>query len=222
MKLRLGQSDTLFKWREPWLIRLRLHSDFVPWLLLSLLFVVTAGSIGFLMGLIDKGWYYAAVGAVIGAFVVGGMVSLAVFFRPDGFQSRVTVDDQSIRRKRDTFGFGQGEHIRERWPFEGLVCIVVPAELLDKSFSVLVLPHASRKRAAYLGFPTHVDMTSLASYLTASGVHIETATPEFAESVKADRPYRSGLVKTLIGLCIAICLGIAVAIVAAGDRIAGN
>lgn len=196
------QRGYVFRWSEPFLMRLRLHRDWLPRLAMCAAVCVAAGSVFFNVGAAEAKRGMGAgpiAAAVFGVIVMGFALSVAIFMGPEAFTSRVKIQEEKLTRERHTMSFLSGLRIWESWSYVQLTIFFVPPQALGQTFSILVMP-PTRKRAkpSLVGVPWHVDLTAVFRYLTERGVRIVEA-PEGVEAVRRQHPYsRSAILGTMV------------------------
>ncbi len=198
-----------FKWREPRLMRLRLHRDLGTRLFLCCGGTLGAASIFFLAGHFERQgnplW-----ASILGGTLIGFVISLGVVFRPEPLLGgSIQIKEGKIYRTLTTFDFGNGVQVKEQWPCRDLSCAIVPSEAIGRSFSVLVLPK-SRNKHVFVGIPRYVIVEQLVDRLHQEQA-IVTIAPELADNVIESGPY--GKFVVVFSTIVAIAMWIAAAVI---------
>ncbi len=167
-----------FKWNEPFSFRVRLRGDILRRLVVVLA-VWAAGTGGFLVLFAinrDPPGIPLAIGL---ATIFGGIAALFMFGRREHVSGRINIGKEGIRYDRTyaSLTLPGTWHEWSHWPYEIIdSCVIVPAELLEKSFSAMSVLVASKQ--VLIGIPNKIDLDELKRHLEGMGVLVQ-----FGESV---------------------------------------
>lgn len=168
-------GTTVFSWKEPWLYRARLRGD--VWLRLAIIAGLWTAAAGiflvlFAMNVRPPGMLLAiGLGAVFGL----GPGILFLLMRRSLAGGSIQINAEGISRYRTyaSLDFSGWSEWTE-WPFDAIDrCVIVPAQHLGRSFSVLQLQADGDWEL--IGIPGWMDVKSLARHLAEQGVSVVPA-----------------------------------------------
>lgn len=163
-----------FRWKEPFLYRLRLHRDLPQRLVLTLGACLIGTGLALMAASVfdspDKFWYILAAGVGIGA-----VYALNAWFHTPTFNAgTVTVYDRKITYRRNAFEWIWAVTRNGDWPLENLSQTVhIPADASKHSFDVLLLK--INNSWTMLGVPPD-KLAGILDYLTEREIEVEAGT----------------------------------------------
>lgn len=194
------------KWKEPYWYPVRLRGDVLR--RFAVVLAVWAGATGGFLVAFAGNANSPGIGLGIGlGTIFAAFAVLAVFFRLDHVAGRVRFGETQIYRNRDFNKLLSRRHWTEwaEWPYAAIDrCVIVPADSLGKSFSVMLLWLGSERER--VGIPQSIDLERVRRHLKAMGVTIEygRAIPaEYTEPMERKIPIVAGAIGAavlLVGL----------------------
>jgi hypothetical protein len=185
------------RWREPTWYRVRLRGDALRRFAVVLA-VWAAGTGGFLvLFAVNNNPPGIPLGIVPGA-IFAGIAAIAVFFRRNLVSGSVSVDKDHIFRSRDYASMTTRGTWTEwsKWPYETIErCVIVPAEALGKSFSVMLIGLGSKREM--IAIPQSVDLERVRRHIAAMGVPVDygrSVPAEYTEPMSLKVPAVTGVV----------------------------
>lgn len=197
----LGGGSKGISWREPIWHQIRLRKDFLCRMEIVFGSWAAASGIMWIVMASNTRRPSPALGAGFGIF--GALVAvLIVYVRPGSHSGDVRVDSDGIHRKRVRPNFGYMTIEWQGTPFMAINrCVLVPAENLGKSYSVLLL--STNDGMDTFGLPKSLDIPRLERYLAKRGVTVTRGKGVPAHLTKP-LPLAVGGMAILIGLVVMV------------------
>ena len=198
---KLGAREILFKWQEPLWYRSRVREDVsIRWTAAGGAWAAVAGVFLVFFGANVNPppiWAAVLVGAMFG--LMPGWMILFVGRKTASGLVRVYRHEISRVRYYTALDFHSWTETAT-WPHEAIErCVIVPEEVLGKSFSVMLLTTDSG--TDIVGIPRKVDLGHLSEHLTESGIQVERG-----ESVPASFTKKLGMgAPTVFGVIGTVC-----------------
>lgn len=188
-----------FRWKEPFLYRLRLHRDLPQRLVLTLGACLIGIGLAFLAASLfestDRFWYIVGAGTGFGA-----VYALNVWFHTPTFNAgTVTVFDRKITYRRNAFEWIWAVTRNGDWPLENVSQAVhIPADTSKQSFDILLLK--INNSWTMLGVPPD-KLDEILGYLTEREIEVEPGTSIPQGYTKPIRWHRAGI-NLIVGVVV--------------------
>lgn len=168
-------GSTVYSWKEPWLCRARLQGD--VWVRLAIIVGLWAAATGVFLVLFGINVRPPGILLAIGLGAVFGLGPGILFLllrrSLAGGAIKINADGISRYRTYASLDFSGWSEWTE-WPFDAINrCVIVPAQHLERSFSVMQLQADGDWEL--VGIPGSIDVKSLARHLSEQGVTVVPA-----------------------------------------------